>query len=65
MAGEAGEFTVETTTDLCSTIAEQGTPIVLCLHPGTEAGMESLGDLQRLRSAGVILSGALGYVDVF
>jgi UDP-N-acetylglucosamine 2-epimerase (non-hydrolysing) len=38
-------------------------PVVLCLHPHTRARLERGRDLQRLRSAGVILVDALGYLD--
>lgn len=38
-------------------------PVVVCLHPETRAVMEPMGDLARMRTAGVTITPSLGYLD--
>jgi UDP-N-acetylglucosamine 2-epimerase (non-hydrolysing) len=38
-------------------------PVVVCLHPETRAAMQPTGDVARLRAAGAIVTGTLGYLD--
>jgi UDP-N-acetylglucosamine 2-epimerase (non-hydrolysing) len=49
-------------TEALATLAQR-TPLVLCLHPRTRAMMEPMGDLERLRGAGAVVTDALDQLD--
>jgi UDP-N-acetylglucosamine 2-epimerase (non-hydrolysing) len=58
----ASRAQIERIVDAVVALSEKS-PVIFVLHPRTREALEPLGELQRLRLAGVVLSDPLGYLD--